>query len=76
MYAGQRDGGAVARVMRTHDFALTRAGGHLVARSPRGGSVTITQADGSRKAYRFRVESQILTLDPDEGARLIFRKSP
>jgi hypothetical protein len=41
-----------------------------------GGRVTITSADGSHKAYRFRVESQILALDPDEGARFIFRKAP
>jgi imidazolonepropionase-like amidohydrolase len=38
--------------------------------------LTITSPDGSRKAYRFRIDTPLLTLDPEEGPRWIFRRAP
>jgi imidazolonepropionase-like amidohydrolase len=41
-----------------------------------GGRVTITFADGSRKAYRFLLDDPLLTLDQEGGPRWVFRRAP
>jgi imidazolonepropionase-like amidohydrolase len=40
-----------------------------------GGRLTVTYPDGSHKAYRWRIDAQLLTLDQDGGPRFIFRKA-
>jgi imidazolonepropionase-like amidohydrolase len=41
-----------------------------------GGRVSITFADGTAKTYRYLVDGPLLTLDEENGPRLIFRRAP
>ena len=41
-----------------------------------GGRVSITFADGTVKTYRYLIDGPLLTLDEENGPRLIFRRAP
>ena len=41
-----------------------------------GGKVSVTLPDGTVKTYRYLIDGPLLTLDQDNGPRLIFRRAP
>ncbi len=41
-----------------------------------GGRVSVTFADGTAKTFRYLINGPLLTLDQDNGPRLIFRRAP
>jgi hypothetical protein len=40
------------------------------------GHIVITKADGRSRDYRFLIDAQLLTLDPEAAPRAIFRRAP